>query len=352
MMSRRLFVKQMLTILTFMSGGALTASHVWNRSSTTEAEVTPQEAQTSSREAQSASANPTPLLSFFLLSDLHISAADSVFDGRLHLALKDVSKFDSPVDTIVLGGDLTDFGRDVEYKKLQSILSEYKLPPLYANMGNHDYYDIWLNAKGAFSTETMPNGKTDAMSRERFMRFIGYDNKPYHEVWIKDVHLIMLSQETYVQEKPEVGEGAWYSDEQLAWFEETMKAHKDGRPAFVFIHQPLPEPGTDGGTHRLIRAKRFRAILEPYSNVFVLSGHSHRNFVGEDHYNRQNTFHWFNNASVGKTRAKSGGQGTPVQGMYIQLFPHEVVIRGREFSNRTWIEGAKWKIPLLPGHLS
>ncbi|GCL71721.1 phosphohydrolase [Paenibacillus naphthalenovorans] len=350
MMSRRLFVKQMLAILTLMSGGALTASQIWNGASDTYTETKSGGNHSQQPEARTASSDlSVPVLSFFLLSDLHISAADSVFDGRLHLALKDISKFESDVDTIVLGGDLTDFGRESEYKRLQSILHEYKLPPLYGNMGNHDYYDIWLNAKGAFSTETMPNGKTDAMSRERFMRFIGYKDKPYHEVWIKGVHLIMLSQETYVQETPEVGEGAWYSDEQLAWFEETMKAHKDGRPAFVFIHQPLPEPGTDGGTHRLIRAKRFRAILEPYINVFVLSGHSHRNFVGEDHYNRQNTFHWFNNAAVGKTRPVPGQSGTPVQGMYVQVYPHEVVIRGREFSTRTWIEEAHWKVPLLPG---
>ncbi|MEC0209894.1 metallophosphoesterase [Paenibacillus ehimensis] len=349
MMSRRQFVKRMLAFLAVLSGGGYAASRMLEKEMPTAATLPTANAAESAQPKDKTSgqaADPALLLSFFLLSDLHISVADDAMEKKLHMALKDVSSFESDVDAIVLGGDLTDFGRSIEYKRLKAVMDAYKLPPVYANMGNHDYYDIWLTSAGAFSTETMPNGKTDAMSKERFLKFFGYE-KPYFDVWVNGVHLILLSQEVYVQEKPEVGEGAWYSDEQLAWLEETMKVHKDGRPAFVFIHQPLPEPGTDGGSHRLIRAKRFRAILEPYRNVFVLSGHSHRNFEGEDHYNRQNTFHWFNNASVGKTRPKADGKAkAPSQGMYVQVYRDKVVVKGREFSDRSWIDSAVWTVPL------
>ncbi|MFZ5823656.1 MAG: metallophosphoesterase family protein [Bacillota bacterium] len=191
----------------------------------------------------------------------------------------------------------------------------------------------------------MPNGKTDGQSRERFMRFMGYD-RPYHDLWINGVHLIMLSQEAYVQERPEVGEGAWYSDEQLAWLRETMKPHADGRPALLFIHQPLPPDGEDGGQHRVIRAREFRAILEPYRNVFVLSGHTHRSLETEGRYVRHATFHWFSNASVGKTRG-AASVAAPVQGLYVQVYPDQVVVLGREFSNGTWIKGAEWTVPLV-----
>ncbi|MDR6550200.1 metallophosphoesterase [Paenibacillus qinlingensis] len=286
------------------------------------------------------------LLSFFLLSDVHISNnGTSTITDRLHSALKDITHFESPVDTIVFGGDITDVGRDQDYKLFRKVLDNYKLPPLYANMGNHDYYDIWINSKGDWSAETVPNGKTDAMSRERFMKFFGYKDKPYKDVWMNDVHLIMMSQETYVQEKPEVGEGAWYSDEQLAWLETIMKSHVDGKPAVVFIHQPLPAPDTEGKPPQLLRAKEFRAILAPYKNVFVLSGHTHRNFATENHYNTQNSFHWFNNASVGKTR--SADNPNVAQGMYVQIYNNEVVVRGREFSDRTWIESAKYTVALV-----
>ncbi|CAG7654492.1 metallophosphoesterase family protein [Paenibacillus allorhizosphaerae] len=351
MISRRRFIKQLLGLIALVAGGG-TAVFQALKQEEFKAESGPEAAPAGQpEEAPSEKAVPEipkePLLSFFLLSDMHISVDDSTMTDKLHLALKDVSDFDSPVDTVILGGDLTDFGRESDYKLLRRIMDEYKLPKVYGNMGNHDYYDIWLNANGHFSTETMPNGKTDAMSRKRFQQFIGYKDLPYIDVWVNDVHLILVSQELYVQEKADVGEGAWYSDQQLDWLAETMKVHKDGRPAIVFIHQPLPEPGTDGGTHRLIRATRFREILEPYRNVFVLSGHTHRSFVGEDHYNTQNTFHWFNNASVGRTRGTSASGGASAQGMYVQVYPHQVVVRGREFTDRSWIDKAEWTVPLV-----
>jgi Icc protein len=286
-----------------------------------------------------------PLLSFFLLSDLHISATDDATTEKLHMALSDIVRFETPVDTIVLGGDLVDYGREADYGRLKSVLAKYKLPPLHANMGNHEYYDIWLDRNGAWAKESMPNGKKDAQARERFMLFMGYQERTYHQAWINGVHLIMLSQEAYVQERPEVGEGAWYSDDQLAWLEKQMQAHADGRPAFIFIHQPLPPAGEDGGTHRLIRAKEFRRILAPYRNVFVFSGHTHQNLETKGHYVHDATFHWFSNASVGRTRS-AGSVASPVQGLYVQLYPNEVVVLGREFSNRTWIKAAEWTVTL------
>ena len=285
---------------------------------------------------------PPPALSLWLLSDIHMTPS---LEDKLHLALKDLTRFDSPADAIVLGGDQVDGARESDYALLRRVLAGYKLPPYYGLMGNHEYYHIWYDANGDWTTANGPNaGKTDAQSRERFMQFMGYD-RPYRDVWVGGVHLIMLSQEAYVQERPEVGEGAWYSDEQLAWLEESMKPHADGKPALVFIHQPLPPDGSDGGTHRLIRAKAFRAILAPYKNVFVFSGHTHRNLETEGRYVRDTTFHWFRNASVGKTR---GGSlvSSPVQGMYIQVYPDRVVVQGREFSNSSWIAAAQWSVPL------
>ncbi|CAH1227927.1 3',5'-cyclic adenosine monophosphate phosphodiesterase CpdA [Paenibacillus allorhizoplanae] len=350
MISRRQFIKRLLATAFAVTGvGALLKQALKGPESNVEVADASEEQiipQASAQPVSVDSTNNQLLLSFFLLSDVHISnnGTTTIID-KLHSALKDITRFESPVDTIVFGGDITDVGRDQDYKLFRKVLDNYKLPPLYANMGNHDYYDIWISSKGDWSAETVPNGKTDAMSRERFMKFFGYKDKPYKDVWMNDVHLIMLSQETYVQENPEVGEGAWYSDEQLAWLENCMKSHEDGKPAFIFIHQPLPAPEMDGKPPQLLRAKEFRAILAPYKNVFVLSGHTHRNFATENHYNTQNSFHWFNNASVGKTR--STDNPNCAQGMYVQIFNNEVVVRGREFSDRTWIESAIYTVPMV-----
>lgn len=285
-----------------------------------------------------------PLLSLFLLSDIHMSSSNSVLADKLHAALKDITGLEMPLDALVLGGDLVDGGRESDYELLGKILADYELPPIHANMGNHEYYHIWYDERGEWTTDTGHHG-TDAESRERFMQFMGYD-RPYHDAWVNGVHLIMLSQEAYVQERPEVGEGAWYSDEQMAWFKDVMAAHADGRPALVFIHQPLPpRPEDDGGTHRLIRAREFRQILEPYRNVFVLSGHTHRSLETAGRYVREAAFHWFSNASVGKTRGESAVPN-PVQGLCIQVYEDQVLLMGREFSNGTWIEAANWTVAL------
>ncbi|WP_028549712.1 metallophosphoesterase family protein [Paenibacillus sp. UNC451MF] len=284
-----------------------------------------------------------PLLSFFVLSDLHVSIYDSNTPRKLRNALYQIQYFSYPVDGLLLGGDLTDYGTEPEYKSLESILHSYKLPQLYANMGNHDYYNIWIDRKGAFNTATMPNGKTDAQSRERFQKMFWY-TKPYNDFDIKGYHFILMSQESYLQEMPEVGEGAWYSDAQMEWLEAKLKETKDGKPIFILIHQPLPAIGQDGGSHRLIRANKFRELLKPYPNVFVISGHTHQDFDnGSNHYTKE-TFHWFVNASVGLTRHPQ--PLTKSQGMYVQVYEDRVVVRGWEFANSTWIPEADWTIPL------
>ncbi|KRE65193.1 metallophosphoesterase family protein [Paenibacillus sp. Soil750] len=293
-----------------------------------------------------------PLMSFFILSDLHVTAGDSLPNKKLRLALDDVTQFDGPVDAIMLTGDLTDTGTEVDYKALRAIMNNYKLPPIHGNMGNHDYYTIWINKANSWDQDNVPNGKSDAVSREQFKKFMGYTSI-YNDFTTNGHSILLLSQEAYVQEKPEVGEGAWYSDEQLAWFKGRLgNLYKPGRPLFVMTHQPLPPVGTDGATHQLIRAIQFRETLKPYKNVFVFCGHRHQDFQnGTPHY-IQETFHYFHNASVGRTlnRAYQQTAQDKAQGIYVQVFADKVVVRGREFSNRTFIEEANWTVPLEKAH--
>lgn len=296
---------------------------------------------------QSAASPAEPLLSFWILSDLHINADDPNPSKHLRQALEDLRDFDGKADLILFTGDLTDTGRERDYKELRKILNEHKLPPYYANTGNHDFYNIWINQNGQFSQSTMPNGKTDQQSREAFLQFFGME-KLYQEVRMNNYRILLLSQETYVQERPEVGEGAWYSDEQMDWFKRKMAEPAEGRPIFVMTHQPLPPIGTDGKSHQLIRAKEFREILKPYPNVFVFCGHRHQDFQGGTEHYVKETFHYFHNSSVGRVLNRNFQQADPTkaQGMYVQVYSDKVVVRGREFETRSWIDEANWTVPL------
>lgn len=351
-MSRRGFLKWLIAAIAVVAGSFYAMFQMLSRLGSSDppmtageaGSATPPQTPPASEPAEQPVAATEPLLSFFVLSDLHVSIYDESTPRKLKNALDQISRFDSPVDVLLLGGDLTDYGMDSEIKSFQTIMSSYKLPPVYANMGNHDYYSVWINGGGGFSRETFPNGKTDAESRARFMNMFQYANV-YNDVNVNGYPFILISQEAYIQEKPEVGEGAWYSDEQLEWLKAKLQESPAGKPIFVLIHQPLPPEGEDGASHRLIRAKEFRNILKPYKNVFVISGHTHQDFDnGTSHYSKE-TFHWFTNASVGRTRNTQSGVEKS-QGMYVQVYADRVVVRGREFAKNDWIAEADWTIPL------
>ncbi|MBD0382898.1 metallophosphoesterase family protein [Paenibacillus sedimenti] len=288
-----------------------------------------------------------PLLSFFIISDLHITSGSSSQSNHLRKALNDIKTFGDKAQGIFITGDITDSATPVEYREYQNIISQYQLPPVYANMGNHDYYNVWIDKNGAWNKDAFPNGKTDAMARQAFTNLFKLD-KPYHDVRLNGLHFILLSQETYVQEKPEVGEGAWYSDEQMNWFQSKMAENKDGKPVFVMIHQELPPSGQDGGNHTLIKAKQFREVLKSYPNVFVFSGHTHQDFTNNTQHYIKETFHWFKNSSVGRVLDSryQHVRKDASQGLFVEVFADKVVLRGREFSNRTWIEEAQWTVQL------
>lgn len=351
-MTRRVFIRWMVVLFALIAA-ALTGLFKllqWAvQSRQTDAAAEPVVRQTAKQEqpAPPAAGDNEALSSFFILSDLHISVYDPNTTKHMKEALEDMKQFESPVDALILTGDLTDFGGEDGYKELRKLLSAYKLPPLYANMGNHDYYDIWIDKKGAFNKDTAPNGKTDWQSRERFQKFFNVD-KVYNAVEVNGYQVILLSQEAYAQEKPEVGEGAWYSDEQLDWFKQQLAKNAGRKPVFVMTHQPLPPIGSDGRTHQLIPAKKFRDILKPYPNVFVFCGHRHQDFQSETEHYVKETFHYFHNSSVGRVlnRSFQNAGKDKAQGLYVQVYKDRVHVRGREFSNRTWLKEADWTIKL------
>jgi Icc protein len=289
-----------------------------------------------------------PLLSYFILSDLHVIAGNEQTPRKFKQALEDIHGFKDKVEAVLLTGDLTDSGLERDYKEVRKIMNGYKFPNVHANMGNHEYYTVWMNDKNVWSQKTAPNGKTNEHSREQFLNFFGYQ-KPYNELTVNGYTVLLMSQETYVQEKAEVGEGAWYSDEQMKWLKDRLAAvYEPGKPIFIMTHQPLPPSGQDGGSHQLIRAMEFRSILEPYKNIFVFCGHRHMDFQnGSPHYVKE-SFHYFHNSSVGRPLNRNSQQveKNKSQGLYVQVYADKIVLKGREFSNRTFIQEANWTINL------
>jgi len=287
------------------------------------------------------------LATFAIMSDIHASPDDPLTLEHFKSALSDMTAMKQPVDVLLLTGDCTDYGRERDYKELGRLMKAYKLPPVHANMGNHEYYDLWLDKTGGFNREGMPNGKTDAMARERFLTFFGY-KQPYNRMDLKGCTILLLSQEGYMQEKPEAGEGAWYTDAQMEWFKAQLASLDKTARIFIMIHQPLPMQGRSGGSHQIVRGKEIRELIAPYKNVFVFCGHRHQDFQnGSAHY-LQEPFHYFHNSSVGRTLNKTlpDARKSKTQGLYVQVFENKVVVRGREYAQRRWLKEAHWTIAL------
>ncbi|ARF67655.1 phosphohydrolase [Paenibacillus larvae subsp. pulvifaciens] len=343
-MNRRSFLKWMLAFLAVLAASfAFIPLGKWLR---TTLNINGPEGEAEGTEPEIPVRDDGSVLGVFVMSDLHVSQGSEVA-RHLDFSLKDVKALGTRFDGLILTGDNTDGGSEEDYKELQRILGKYKLPPIHANLGNHDFYDVWLDKEGSWNRENMPNGKTDKMSRERFQKYFRTD-KPYHKAELNGITFLMLSQEVYIQEKPEVGEGAWYSDEQMNWLKGQMKQHKNDRPIFVMTHQPLPPKGRDGGTHQLIMAKEFRAILKPYKHVFVFCGHRHQDLEGPAQHYVKETFHYFHNSSLGKvmnTKFEVADK-EKAQSLYVQVFKDKVLIRGRAHDKQSWIESAEWAIPI------
>ena len=69
-----------------------------------------------------------------------------------------------------------------------------------------------------------------------------------------------------------------------------------------------------------------------------------------EHYVKDSAgFHYFHNSSVGRVlnRSYQNAAKERSQGLYVQVYSDRVTLRGREFSDRTWIKEADWTVKLV-----
>lgn len=258
----------------------------------------------------------SPNLVFPVISDVHIGAGNS--ELKFREALKDFKSVYPNYNAIVMVGDSTDKGKERQYGTLMQILNEEK-PKNAENiitMGNHEYYE----------------GNLDNAGYEK--RFVNKTLMPavYYDKWIKGYHFIALA--------PEHNEWAMLSETQLKWFSEKLKENEDeSKPIFVFLHQPFSNTvfGSESwgaiGNH-----ERLYEILKEHPQVIFFSGHSHYSL--EDKKTMyQKDFIMFNTASINYIMTEGDGYGLPElsQGLLVEVYDGEVVVKSREISQHRWI---------------
>jgi Icc protein len=309
------------------------------------------EAESAAGAAVTDSPGDKPVLTFSVMSDIHIQAWDTESHRRFLEALRDHAAVNPRSKLLVLNGDLTD-GNEEDYRMLMELLQKVPHPPVHATMGNHEYYRLWRTPEGGIDTTRLNPDWSSGQAVGLFTRFFVY-KKPYHDLWLAGYHFLFLSGEAYRDRVQDVGEDAYLSDAQLAWLEKRLSPSLSDRlknqrkPVFVFLHQPLPHTldGTDN-ERGVVQAERLGAILNKHPEVVFFSGHTHRD-LGTTKQVAHPSFTAAGSASVRYVLEKDGlPDPQKSQSLVVEVYRNKVVIRGREHSTRQWISQAK-RVPYL-----
>jgi hypothetical protein len=207
-----------------------------------------------------------------------------VFVPQLKAEIEQYRKAGIPVYTLCLGDstheiywydylyDISDFRRT---------LADIGYPTqLFNTMGNHD------------NDGAVPNSPTvDFDATAKYRKAFG---PRYYSINIGKVHYVMLDNIHYINKpggkkaKGIVGSRNYSYDitpEQLAWLEKDLALVTDkSTPIVIGVHSPIYryKNGMNGKININLEeqsGKALTALLQPFSNVHVVSGHAHRNRV-------------------------------------------------------------------------
>lgn len=192
------------------------------------------------------------------LSDTHIREPGRLAYGRINTApyleqaITTIRRLPQRPDAVVITGDLTDFGRAVEYDHLRRLLEPLDMP-VYLMPGNHDDRD---QLRVSFPDHT----------------YLGTHGFVQYSVPVGDLQLISL--DTVV---PQSSEGC-LCDERLAWLAGELEALRH-RPVVIAMHHPPFKTliGHMDSIGLMNGAQELEALVACYTNVErVICGHLHR----------------------------------------------------------------------------
>ena len=285
-----------------------------------------------------------PIMSFQVLSDVHIDGSDDNNKSRQNLidALEDISVLDPTSSAVMFPGDITDSGSEAQYESFYDIIEKYNFTKSIIALGNHDVR--WLcssddrNEPGA-NVPTCKYGTSPF--KERYLKYNtpymdGTTDELYFDTWINDYHFITLNTEK------DLKDNAYLSNEQLNWLKDVIKedAHKD-KPIFIQIHQTF----TNTADHESLdligeQEEALKEILKDYPQSIIFTGHVHNEIdlakVYQEEYGYVVDVPAFKYQSYGDSRAQIGYQ--------VNVFEDRVEIRPRDYKNDLWLDEYKTDI--------
>ncbi|MBP1916921.1 metallophosphoesterase family protein [Lederbergia galactosidilytica] len=274
----------------------------------------------------------TPILEFFVISDFQLTVENKESHDKLRNALRKLKAIDSFPDALVVNGDMINDGKEESYQIVREIMEREFYPPnTFFTIGNHEYF----------------KNDGNRPSIERFLQFTGLE-KLYYERTVEGFPFLFLGSESWGPIGAPTKDSAVLSKEQLNWLAQTLKKYKTMKlPIFVFLHQPLPFTlaGTDLPYYQngVIQARELHEILSSYPQAILFSGHTHWDLHSPKMF-MKSRFAMANSGAIYNTYGPDGEGHEMVtdpngcQGLYIQVYDSEVVIRPLDLAKGEWID--------------
>lgn len=265
-------------------------------------------------------------LNVSIISDGHMEGNNMTRFKNHGRAFLDMSRAQTPVDALVMVGDNTMNGMEIEYMFLYGLMRRHlSVENVLIAPGNHELCKE--NAYEKYYKRFMDYNRA----------FFGYDHE--HAYFSREVNgykLIVMATEK--DSKVE----AYHSPEQLAWLQnELAEAAATGKPAFVFNHNPIqgkfehkwPE-GNVGP-----QGEQLDAILKNCgTKVFYFSGHLHMGiYENGNGLAQEDNVTYINVPGFGE-ECNYGDLVDAGMGWQMEVYDTKVVLRLRNFANSTWVE--------------
>jgi Icc protein len=271
-----------------------------------------------------------PNIKFAVITDTHVEdEIEGVHSQNFIQALQDIRATSPDSQGIMHIGDLTNNGKQTEFETMTRILKDHRegLPPIYFTYGNHDVR--WADLDTQMSYFTASTGM----------------DKKYYDVWMNDYHFIFLGTEIGLKDF------SYLSETQLEWLDLKLSGHEEAhRPSFIFVHQPLKNTVSGSqnkfGWHGIRQDKELKTILAKHPQTIVFTGHTHWELGSADTMYNAKYATMFNAASTAYLWTDEDVEKAGSQGYFVEVYDHKVVVKGRDFLAKTWIEDAAFAVPL------
>lgn len=271
-----------------------------------------------------------PELSFIVMGDIHNNT------NNFNKAIDDFYKINSKTDALILNGDFVDEGTDEQYKSMRKVIDENinrLQEKVIINIGNHEFYN--------YNTESNSKEDIDNFTK-KYLDFSG-EEKVYHDTWINGYHFISLGSDNLTSEDFSNTQAS-LSREQILWFREKLKEnYTQGRPIFVFIHQPISTDFFGAQWYGIKQGDKIKEILNNYPEAIVFSSHTHKEF-GEDSIEENMPYTTVYTGAIGYTLVKDedsdNGRRRDISknnSVYVEVNDDIVTIKERDIENHKWV---------------